>query len=75
MNINLKPLNQNHKEQIINIYNYYIENSFAAYLENSVPLIFDQFKDVRRLPSVSRSETTVLWALTITAIPCFPAFS
>jgi L-amino acid N-acyltransferase YncA len=44
MNINLKPINQKHKEQIIDIYNYYIENSFAAYLEKSVPFdFFEQF--------------------------------
>ncbi len=40
MNINLKPIDVKHGEQIIDIYNYYIENSFAAYLEKSVSLDF-----------------------------------
>lgn len=40
MSITIKPINQNHREQIITIYNYYIENSFAAYLETRVPFDF-----------------------------------
>ncbi|OGW27511.1 MAG: GNAT family N-acetyltransferase [Nitrospirae bacterium GWC2_42_7] len=40
MDITLKPLGLKHKEQVINIYNCYIENSFAAYPESRVPYEF-----------------------------------
>ncbi len=43
LNIKFKPMDLRHREQIIAIYNYYVENSFAAYPEDSVPPgFFDQ---------------------------------
>jgi phosphinothricin acetyltransferase len=79
MNINLRPLNQKHSEQIINIYNYYIENSFAAYLENSVPPdFFDQFlKMCEGYPAIVAEDEngTVMGFGLLRAYHAFPAFS
>jgi L-amino acid N-acyltransferase YncA len=79
MNINLKPINQNHREEIISIYNYYIENSFAAYLENSVSLdFFDQFlKMCEGYPAVvaeDKNGNIVGFGL-LRAYHAFPAFA
>lgn len=40
MSLHLRPITQQHAGQIIGIYNYYVENSFAAYLEKGVPIAF-----------------------------------
>lgn len=43
MNINLSPMTSDDREQVIDIFNYYVENSYAAYPEQKVP---DEFFDV-----------------------------
>jgi len=40
MNIKLKPITKEYQKEIIDIFNYYVENSFAAYLENELPYEF-----------------------------------
>ncbi len=37
MNTNLTPITSDDREQIIDIFNYYVENSFAAHPEQKVP--------------------------------------
>ena len=37
MSINIKAISRHHRDEVIGIYNYYVENSFAAYLETRVP--------------------------------------
>jgi phosphinothricin acetyltransferase len=49
MNINLSALTTHYREETIDIYNYYIENSFAAYPEQAVPYsFFDRLLDICR---------------------------
>lgn len=44
MQIELKPLSKNNRTEVIDIFNYYVENSFAAYPEERVPYeFFDTF--------------------------------
>jgi len=79
MPITIKPINQSHREQVIDIYNYYIENSFAAYLENSVPPdFFDQLlKMCEGYPSIvaeDESGSIVGFGL-LRPYHAFPAFS
>jgi phosphinothricin acetyltransferase len=40
MNVNFSTLTTQYREEIIDIYNYYIENSFAAYPEQGVAYAF-----------------------------------
>ena len=40
MKINLQPLTPENRKEVIDIFNYYVENSFAAYPENKVPYEF-----------------------------------
>lgn len=40
MNIDPTPMTSDDREQIIDIFNYYIENSFAAYPEQKIPYEF-----------------------------------
>ncbi|MDH5203349.1 MAG: GNAT family N-acetyltransferase [Nitrospirota bacterium] len=40
MNFNLAPITLDDREQIIDIFNHYVENSFAAYPEQKVPYEF-----------------------------------
>jgi len=40
MNYNFEPMNKDHEKDVMEIFNYYIENSFAAYPESKLP---DQF--------------------------------
>ncbi len=37
MKIEFKPMDPGHREQVIGIFNYYVENSFAAYPEDPFP--------------------------------------
>jgi L-amino acid N-acyltransferase YncA len=47
MKINLKPLTKAYQKEIIDIFNYYVENSFAAYPEDKVPYdFFDRFLEM-----------------------------
>jgi phosphinothricin acetyltransferase len=44
MDIKLKPMSKDNQKEIIDIFNYYIENSFAAYPEKRVPYnYFERF--------------------------------
>jgi phosphinothricin acetyltransferase len=40
MDIKLTPITKEHQKEIIDIFNYYVENSFAAYPENKLPYEF-----------------------------------
>ncbi len=40
MEINLAPMTSNDREQIVDIFNYYVENTFAAYPDRKVPYEF-----------------------------------
>jgi len=40
MDIRIRPLTRNHQMEVMDIFNYYIENSFAAYPENPLPYEF-----------------------------------
>lgn len=44
MEYSVVPLSSDHREPVIDIFNYYVENSFAAYPETKVPYqAFDMF--------------------------------
>jgi L-amino acid N-acyltransferase YncA len=43
MDYKLEPVRAEDGNQVIDIFNYYVENSFAAYPENKVPYEFFQF--------------------------------
>jgi len=44
MNYNFKPLTEADREAVVDIFNYFVENDFAAYPEQKVPYeIFDRF--------------------------------
>ena len=50
MQITLKPMDQNHRKEVMDIFNYYIENSYAAYPERSLPVeFFERFLEMSRL--------------------------
>ncbi len=40
MNVDLVPMRSDDREQIIDIFNHYVENTFAAYPEQKVPYEF-----------------------------------
>jgi L-amino acid N-acyltransferase YncA len=40
MNVKLEPITIEHQKEIMDIFNYYIENCFAAYSENKLPYEF-----------------------------------
>ena len=40
MEIKLVPIREEHQQEVIDIFNHYVENSFAAYPENKVPYEF-----------------------------------
>ena len=47
MRIHFEPLSGKHREEVIAIYNHYIENSFAAYPDQPVPdAFFDRFLEM-----------------------------
>ena len=79
MGITIKPISRNHGDEIIAIYNYYIENSFAAYLETRVPPdFFEQFlKICEGYPAVVAEDETgsVLGFGLLRPFHAFPAFS
>lgn len=37
MKIRIKPLTKNNQTEVIDIFNYFVENSFAAYPEDKLP--------------------------------------
>jgi phosphinothricin acetyltransferase len=44
MNVKIAPLTKDNQKEIIDIFNYYVENSFAAYPEQKLPYeFFDHF--------------------------------
>ena len=50
MQVTLKPMDQNHRQKVMDIFNYYIENSFAAYPERTLPVeFFERFLEMSRL--------------------------
>ena len=40
MDIKIKPLTKEYQKEVIDIFNHYVENSFAAYPENKLPYEF-----------------------------------
>ena len=47
MNVRLKPISSDSQKEIIDIFNYYVENSYAAYVENKVPYeFFNKFQEM-----------------------------
>jgi len=40
LNVNIEPLSKDDRKEVIDIFNYYVENSFAAYPEQKVPYEF-----------------------------------
>lgn len=56
--ITFRPITENDKKPVIDLFNYYIENSFAAYPEQKVPYeFFSLFLDAcRQYPSVVARE-------------------
>jgi len=61
MGYRLEPMAEPHRRQVVDLYNHYVETSFAAYLEASAPYeLFDRFlARARGYPAlVARSEET-----------------
>ncbi len=49
MSYSLKPLNERHRKPVIDIFNYYVENSFAAYPDSPVGNeFFDRLIDLSK---------------------------
>ena len=47
MNYNFEPMNKDHEKDVMEIFNYYIENSFAAYPESKLTdQFFEKFLEV-----------------------------
>lgn len=40
MNVKLEPITKDKQKETMDIFNYYVENSFAAYPENKFPYVF-----------------------------------
>ncbi|HQP12426.1 MAG TPA: hypothetical protein PK470_06655 [Candidatus Omnitrophota bacterium] len=40
MKISLAPMSRDDRESVVDIFNYYVENSFSAYPEKKVPYEF-----------------------------------
>ncbi len=47
MKVRLKPLSSDNPKEIVDIFNYYVENGFAAYAENKLPYEF--FKKLQEM--------------------------
>lgn len=64
MKYDMVPMSPEDRETVINIFNHYIENSFAAYPERKVPYeFFDLFLGIQPdIPlSPQRMKTTISW--------------
>lgn len=49
MNFIYEPMSEKHCNEVIDIFNYYIENSFAAYFENKLPYeFFNKFIEITK---------------------------
>ena len=49
MNINYEPMTEKHGREVMDIFNYYVENSFAAYPEQKLPYeFFGKFLEMTR---------------------------
>jgi L-amino acid N-acyltransferase YncA len=79
MNITLEPITKDKQKEIMDIFNYYVENSFAAYPENKLPYeIFDMFlKMCEGYPAVTANdeEGNVLGFGMLRAYNPLPTFS
>lgn len=77
-NITFEQLADNHAEKVMKIYNYYIQNSFAAYLENVLPVpFFQRFLELTKgYPAYAvLSDTDVVGFCFIRAYNPMPAFN
>ena len=79
MKINIAPLTQNSRKEIIDIFNYYVENSFAAYPESKLPYeFFDHFlKMCEGYPALIATDAqgTIVGFGMLRAYNPFPTFS
>lgn len=72
-----EPMSERHRKEIIDIYNHYIENSFAAYPDKKVEYVyFDRFLDLTRgYPAlVVLSKGRVVGFCFLRAYNTFPTF-
>ena len=78
MNVSLKPISADYRKEIIDIFNYYVENSFAAYVEHKLPYeFFEKLQEMcRGYPAVvAEDDGTVLGFGMLRAYNAMPAFS
>lgn len=79
MKINIIPLTEDCRTEIMDIFNYYVENSFAAYPESKLPYeFFDHFlKMCEGYPALIATEDqgTVMGFAMLRAYNPFPTFS
>jgi L-amino acid N-acyltransferase YncA len=79
MNIRIAPLTKDSRKEVIDIFNYYIANSFAAYPEQEAPYeLFDHFlKMSEGYPAVTATDEhgNVLGFGMLRAYNPFPTFS
>jgi L-amino acid N-acyltransferase YncA len=49
MNYSIEPMTENHRKRVIDVFNYYVEHSFAAFPEQAMPYeFFDKFAAIIR---------------------------
>jgi len=79
MNVKIAPLTKDSQKEIIDIFNYYVENSFAAYPEQKVPYeFFDHFlKMCEGYPALTATDEqgNILGFGILRAYNPFPTFS
>jgi L-amino acid N-acyltransferase YncA len=76
-NVQFEPLSETHGKKVMDIYNYYAENSFAAYPEKKLPVeFFKRFLDMTKgYPAYAITvNKTVAGFCFIRAYNPFPAF-
>ncbi len=77
MNYTFEPLNPEHENSVMEIFNYYIENSFAAYPESKLPVqFFNRFLEISRTyPSyVIKDGETIIGFCLLRPYNPFPVF-
>lgn len=79
MNLSIAPLTRDSQKEIIDIFNYYVENSFAAYPEQKLPYeFFDNFlKMCEGYPALTATDEqgNILGFGMLRAYNPFPTFS
>ena len=64
MNVRLKPISSDNQKEVIDILNYYVENSYAAYAGDKLP--YDYFEKLQGMcngyPAViAEDDNNILW--------------